>query len=120
MLCKYFQKETMHDLLVECTRLYLKPGCGAGGLLHILLDDDNFDTDSINFCLEACRAHPERPESKLGEEICLKYLEFTLEERAAFDSYWCGQDMQCPECDNCEGCDILGELYSDFKERENE
>ena len=119
MLCKYF-REDMVDLRVKCGELYELENCGSGGLLHILLDEDNFDTGSINFCLEECRAHPERPESKLGEEICLKYLELSLEERAAFDSWWNGFSMQC-HCDNCEDCDdVLDELYRDVKEQENE
>lgn len=44
MKCKYYNEylETIKEY-IGC--LYNLPLCGSGGLLHILLDDDNYDVD---------------------------------------------------------------------------
>lgn len=44
---------------------------GAGGLLHIVLDDDNFDDGSIQWCLENLDKNATKAESSQKEiEIC--------------------------------------------------
>lgn len=103
--CKYFNPK-MNALLEYCKCLYRLEGCGAGGLLHILLDDDNFDDDSIKFCLDQCIAHPEREERELGTLICLRYLGLTTEERCLFDMIWCKrEEVDC--CGNCSECEVM-------------
>lgn len=51
--CKYYNKhlETIREY-IGC--LYELEGCCAGGMLHILFDDDNIDDDDIAWCLREC------------------------------------------------------------------
>lgn len=106
--CKY-HKPHMDILKQYCTLLYTLDGCGAGGMLHIVLDDNNIDDDDIYYCLKECVHHPEKPEAVLGTLICNEYLKMTKEERLVFDWYWCGSDLEC--CGNCEKCEYLDEDY---------
>lgn len=86
-MAKYY-KPRMKTLLEYCTCLYQLEGCGCGGNLHILLDDDNIDTNDILFCLNECITHPENEESDLGILICKEYLKLSDNERELFQSIW--------------------------------
>lgn len=120
--CKYY-KPYMDTLKVLCEQFYTLRDCGAGGPLHILLDDDNYDISSIHFCINYCmgeikrREHFDQHTCILGLMICNEYAKMTLEERAVFDSYLCGYKLDC--CGNCEECDLLGDTYEYMKEKEN-
>lgn len=103
-LCKYYNKN-MDYLLNLCKTLYSLPDCGCGGLLHILLDDDNYEDSNIRFCLKECLQHPEHPSSTLGILICTEYLKMSMEERSVFDSYWNGNMLDC--CGNCNECELM-------------
>lgn len=101
--CKYYNPH-MDTILEYCKCLYKLDGCVCGGLLHILLDDDNIDTDDILFCLNECITHPEKEESQLGELICKELLKLSKEERQFFDSIWSGMPKECL-CDKaCGAC----------------
>ena len=103
--CKYYNP-AMDDLKYLCDLFYAMPDCQAGGFLHIMLDDDNIDDDSILYCLKECYTNPNHPSSILGAVICMKYLGMTMEERWIFDWYKNGNNLECPgECSNC---DIAG------------
>ena len=67
--CKYF-KPHMETLREICRALYKKPGWEAGGHLHILLDDDNYDDESVMFCLNECLKDVTNPGSSFGAFIC--------------------------------------------------
>jgi hypothetical protein len=101
----------MDTLLEYCKALYNLKGCGAGGLLHILLDDDNYRDGDILYCLEECMKHPEREESALGALICKEYAKMTMEERSVFDWYWNGSDLECPSYNGqcCPRCKFIYE-----------
>lgn len=101
-----------------CMGIYEQPGCGTGGPLHILLDDNNYDTRSILFCLNECLKHDNDYVRTLGSLICAEYLRMDLQERAVFDAYWCGQrtDIECGY--NCTECELLGETYEYMLEAE--
>lgn len=49
-------------VMVECAelvhRLYQLPGCGVGGPLHIVTDDENIDDDHLAFCWESVYDKP--------------------------------------------------------------
>jgi hypothetical protein len=87
-------------------------GCSAGGPLHILLDDNNYDIGSIQFCIDYCFEHLKSAASGdtscskdaclLGIMICNEYAKMSLEQRACFDSYLCGYDLDAC-CDDYEG-----------------
>lgn len=100
--CKYYNPhlETIREY-ISC--LYRLKECGSGGLLHILLDDDNYDDDSIAFCWKECIQHPEREESKLGQLICEEYMKLSMPERRLLCS--CGWYCLREEC-NCDECYI--------------
>jgi len=108
--CKYYNPN-MEVLKKLCETLYKLPGCGAGGNLHILLDDDNFDDESILFCIKECSLHPEHPSSTIGAIICLEYLKMSMEERLVFDWYWNGWDAECPIEGKCRHCGYIDEDY---------
>lgn len=116
--CKYYNKH-MDTILAYISCLYDIEGCECGGNLHILLDDDNYDRDSILFCLDRCITHPEDEESELGILICKEYLKLSLEERAVLDSMWnIDRSGDCIGTGDCEKCIRLGELYESMKESE--
>lgn len=134
-----FYKPYMDTLKLLVKEYYGLADCCCGGPLHILLDDDNYGTDDIHFCIKHCFEDLDKsiagedpwgysPEVRvLGIMICNEYAKMSLEERACFDAYICGQTLECPaeltrvngtrmcsECDN-----ILGDLYEWIKEKEN-
>lgn len=103
MMCKYFDKhmETVREY-VEC--LYNIDGCASGGLLHILLDDENYNDGDILYCLKECIIHPEREESRIGQLICEEYLKLSIEQRRmltprCIENYWeCSDRRKCKQC----------------------
>lgn len=103
--CKFYSYE-MEDLLRLCKDFYKMKGCGAGGPLHILLDDDNFTDEDIRFCKKACNGWPDPEVAEAGRIICDKYMKLTMLERHIFDWYWNGHDLMCPGCD-CRECALL-------------
>lgn len=106
MKCKYYNPN-MDALKKLCETLLTLPGCGAAGNLHILLDDDNYDDESLLFCLKECSLHPEHPSSAIGVLICYEYLKMSIEERSVFDWYWCGNNLEC--CGNCDKCALISD-----------
>lgn len=127
--CEYF-KPYMHTLRKLIGNFYQLEGCSAGGPLHILLDDDNYDIGSIMFCMNHCfeglinfdkePQHYSKEVYLLGIMICNEYAKMSLEERATFDSYLCGQTLECTyECGSGVHCeDIRGEVYEWMLEAE--
>ena len=127
MKCKYY-KPYMETLYTLAKHFYDLEDCAAGGPLHVLLDDDNYDSESIRYCLVECLKGLKQPDwvptmySKtvyiLGAMICNEYAKMSLEERAAFDSYWCGSPLECDgNCDDCP-CNVFDEVYEHMKEAE--
>ena len=114
-ICKYWNPH-MNTVLEYCRCLYKIDGCGAGGSLHILLDDDNYDTDSVVFCLKECLAHPEKEESELGRMICEEFLKMSIKERILFLNVWTGRVIRCEETGkvNCEDCEEVYDWLSDY------
>ena len=104
MKCKYYNKhlETIKEY-IGC--LYNLPMCGSGGLLHILLDDDNYDDDDILFCLKECITNPGREESKIGKLICEEYLSLSMEQRRLLTVGYIGNFM-CLDRSRCHECFI--------------
>ena len=108
---------------------YKIEGCGCGGPLHILLDDDNYDMGSVSFCIDHCfdilnsetnyGTDYSDTVCLLGIMICNEYSKMSLEERATFDVYLCGQSMECFTGGNgCADCGVLGDLYDFMLEEE--
>lgn len=126
-ICKYY-KPYMDTLKTIVKEYYNLKNCGAGGPLHVLLDDDNYDIHSIEFCIKYCMEYlRECKYDYFDDDYCLgayilgimianEYAKMSLEERAVFDSYLCGHKLDC--YGNCEECELLGETYEYMKEAE--
>ena len=102
--CKYYNQhlETIREY-IKC--LYSLEECrGSGGLLHILLDDDNIEDDHIAFCWKECIQNPEREESKIGQLICEEYMKLSMPQRRLLTMEYIG-NWQCDhrwcECETC-------------------
>jgi hypothetical protein len=111
-ICKYFNKhlETIREY-ISC--LYNLEGCGSGGLLHILTDDDNYMDSDIFFCLSECNRHPEKEESQIGRLICEEYLRLPMEQRRLLSSSYIGH-WTCRNDERCEECFIqVGDEYEE-------
>lgn len=130
MICKYY-KPYMNTLKTIVSRFYDLEGCCSGGPLHITLDDDNYSRNDLDFCINQCfdcltNRDPfnnyNKEVSILGIMICNEYAKMSLEERAVFDSYSCGQILECehgcPEVCPVSECSLLGELYEFMNEKE--
>ena len=123
--CGYYKPyfDTLRKMIGE---YYQLEGCASGGPLHVLLDDDNYDINSVQLCLKRCYEDlvaGDNTYSKtvyiLGIMICNEYARMTLEERAAFDSYLNGNELECPG--NCSTCSILcNECHEYMKDAEKE
>ena len=105
MKCKYF-KPQMDELLSYCKRLYKLPGCGAGGCLHILLDDDNYSDSDLKWCMKYCEENAEGEERELAMKILNMYSAMNLTERTVFDWYLNGNNLECSDHTKCETCDL--------------
>ena len=101
--CTYFTNRLITIAkLIEC--LYELEGCICGGLAHVVLDDDNFDDNSINFVLELCNQEENKDEEEAGlaKLICEELKKLSIQQRALlFSSYY------SYKCDgNCKDCPI--------------
>lgn len=60
-------KPTVPEVLPIVKAYYAKPGNGVGGSLHIVLDDGNIDTKSVEFCKEYARQNNDSDGIALAE-----------------------------------------------------
>jgi hypothetical protein len=79
--CESCSKETKFEKLKNSIKelisyYYQMPENGAGGYLHIFLDDGNTDYSSLYFCQNECKEHGDT----LGYFLCDVLLMFTEEE----------------------------------------
>ena len=109
--CTYL-KPYMFALKELCECFYTLPGCEAGGPLHVLLDDDNYDIDSVIFCMCKSLRSEDEIVRTIGSLICREYIAMSLEERAVFDSLRCGHTMEC--CGDCQKCYVLNNDHHEF------
>lgn len=110
--CKFYtpHMKTVREY-IDC--LYQLEGCGAGGMLHIVTDDDNIEDEDILFCLKECLNHPEKEEAKIGKLICEEMLKLSRIQRTmltvgAIPLGTCVDN----DCDTCQyTCDYYGNSY---------
>jgi hypothetical protein len=60
-------KPTIPDVVPLIRAYYAKPGNGAGGNLHIILDDGNVKDDNVKFCLTQAREAGDKDGVRLAE-----------------------------------------------------
>ena len=84
--------------------LYEDMGEGAGGMLHIVLDDGNLDDDDLQWCIEYCNReeNTDRHDKKICLEIAHRMLGLNREERLLIYYQWDGEFCG----GNCEQCVI--------------
>ena len=103
--CKYYTPH-LETIKAYIGCLYDIPDCCSGGLLHILLDEDNLDNDDIFACLRECLNNPKKEESVIGKLICEEYLKLSMFERRLLTSVYI-EDFSCfGDCDDCVNCEI--------------
>lgn len=62
--------------------LYELPGCGCGGLCHIVTDDGNVEDQHLNFVIESCdKAQDDYLEKDVAKLICQLMLKLTIDQR---------------------------------------
>ena len=111
--CKYYNKHM--DTLVEyCSCLYRLEGCETGGLLHVVLDDDNYDIPNLVSTFKDCMQHPEKEESVIGLLICKELLKLSTEERAFFFWYRIHGANEC-SWEECTFCEAFDDAYEEIK-----
>jgi hypothetical protein len=47
-------KHRVPDVVKMVREYYRKPGNAAGGNLHLVLEEPNYDDDSVRYCMFAC------------------------------------------------------------------
>lgn len=71
------RRPTVPEMLPLVNLLYSLPGHGAGGCLHIVLDDGNLETEHIEWCL----AHARKVGCKLCAVVAWVMLGMSLTQR---------------------------------------
>lgn len=101
--CKYYNKH-LETIRAYISCLYELEDCGCGGLLHVMIDDNNIEDSIVKWTLEQCEQHPECEESELGKLICGEFLKLSMEERRLVmedaNDVVC-YTFCCPNCDEC-------------------
>jgi len=69
----------VESLIQSCQKYYDKPGNGVGGILHIVLDDENVDDENIKYCLGQAARKDDIPAVKIASEL----LGMSVEDRLA-------------------------------------
>lgn len=117
MYCKYCRPE-MAVLGKYCEELYGLPNCGAGGCLHILLDDNNYADEDLEWCREYCEKNATGKEYEIAMKILDIYSEMNIVERTVFDWIWNGRSPLCETPGKCETCDLI-EIPWYIEEKQN-
>lgn len=101
MNCKYWNEE-IREICKLVEILYEDIGEGAGGMLHIVLDDGNIDDDDILWCIEYCNReeNADRHDKDICLEIARRMLKLSREERLLVYYQWYKEfcDGDCVEC----------------------
>ena len=104
--CLYYSKH-LDTIRTLCNALYRIDGCCSGGMLHVVLDDDNIDDNCIRYCLTECLVHPEKEEAGLGKLICEELLKLSMPQRRMLLRIWDCDSSYCPYNHHCNSCEIF-------------
>lgn len=101
--CIYWSEE-VKEICSLVKYLYDDLHEGAGGLLHIVLDDGNIDDDDLQWCLERCNREEnrDRHDRDVCIEIAQRMLNLSREQRTLIYYQWDGEFCS----DNCDECVI--------------
>lgn len=112
--CIYWIPE-IEELSQLISKLY--EADGAGGALHIVVDDGNLDDYFIKYCIDYCNSEEEKndPNRELCLEIAHKMLKLTYEQRVLL--YYLGDVSPCSKTTCSEECPVMYSiLYKDDEE----
>lgn len=70
-------KPTVPEVLPLVRAYYAKGGCGAGGNLHVVLDDGNVEDCFVESCLDRCRESRDAD----GEQLASLLLKMSKTQR---------------------------------------
>lgn len=103
MRYKYWSEEVA-EVCKLIKHLYYDMHEGAGGMLHIVLDDFNIDDDDLEWCIEYCNQEEnrDRHDRDICIEIAQKMLRLSREARMLICYQW--DKKFCNG--NCEDCVI--------------
>lgn len=59
----------VRDAIAAARAYYAMPGNGAGGNLHLVLDDGNVEDSSVDCCLDCASAHGDAEGVRLAEQL---------------------------------------------------
>jgi hypothetical protein len=62
-------RPTVPEVVALARAYWAKPGNGAGGALHIFLEDGNVDDASVRFCIEYARQRRDEDGVVLAEKL---------------------------------------------------
>jgi hypothetical protein len=109
MKCKYWSQD-VEDVVELIKELYKIEG--AGGMLHIVVDDGNLEADHIQWCIDYC--NQEENANRQDKELCLKIahkmLQMSYEKRVL--AYYMPHRFQCNG--NCEQCAVHREIVGNY------
>jgi hypothetical protein len=100
MRCKYWTKE-VGEICKLVKTLYEDMQEGAGGMLHIVLDDCNIEDDDIQWCIEYCNReeNADRHDKEICLEIAQRMLGLNMEQRKLvyyqWDTIFCSENCGC-------------------------
>lgn len=99
--CKYYDPR-IAAIRIMISALYDIEGCHCGGLAHVVVDDDNFTDEIIDWEIEYCNKEENKDcvEKELVITIIKELKKLSIEQRAllfsSFYSFRCDSD-----CSNC-------------------
>jgi len=76
-------KPTVPEVLPLVKAYYSKPGNGAGGNLHIVLDDGNVTDGDIQFCSDQAQAYADED----GMHLCRLLLQMSKTQRKKLGTF---------------------------------
>ena len=84
MVNKDLEYKSKYEVISKLIHLlYDLPGCGTGGMCHIVTDDDNIYDEDLKFVIEYCNReeNKDRIDKEISILICSLLLELSFEKR---------------------------------------
>jgi len=69
--CDFVLKPTVPEVMPLIRQYYSKSGNGAGGSLHIVLEDGNVDDGNVEFCVKFAKESGDKDGEVLGNILLL-------------------------------------------------
>ncbi len=92
MCCGCWQEDGAHQLDTPLVRqlVALEPDVDHYGCLHIVVDDDNLETDTIKWCYDNRHNNGHKPWTETDQRMYDLLMAATFEERVSAAGIWNG------------------------------